>query len=286
MATPAPAKGGGGGARLAVFSISRSTFSDVRRWIAAAGHDLPLVVTKPTAAGLEVAEAAGETVVVLSPQVAKARALVTELGIDLCVVAAFSRIPENLTAVSPCGFVNLHPTLLPEYPGPNPYRAIFDGAPAVGFTLHRITPELDGGPILAQAGFEVPSGVTPDLLAARWSAALVSVLDEGIPRALAGEPGTAQPEGSGSFARPFSDAETELDWELPVEVLERQATALLMAGVQPLGRIDGALVPVRRLRALPGLEARRRGPITSSSRRAVVGVGDGVVELDLGELPR
>ena len=277
---------GDGGARLAVFSISHGVFVDVTRWVGDAGHELALVVTKPTSAGVQVAEAAGETPVLLAPRVDQASSLVRELGVDLCVVAAFSRIPDRLAALPPCGFVNLHPALLPEYPGPNPYRAIFDGAPVAGYTIHRVTSELDAGPVLAQASFDVPASVDPVVLAARWSAALVAVLAEGIPRALAGEPGDAQPKGTGTFAAPFDEAEAELDWELPVRVLERRTAALLLAGLQPLGRIDDALVPVRRLRGVPALESRRHGVITSSARRALVGVGDGVVEVDLGELPR
>lgn len=87
----------------------------------------------------------------------------------LVVLAGFMRI---LTA----GFVsryegrlvNIHPSLLPAFPGLHPHqRAIDAGCVAAGVTVHQVTAELDHGPILAQAVVPILKGDTADLLAAR-----------------------------------------------------------------------------------------------------------------------
>ena len=88
---------------------------------------------------------------------------------DLVVLAGFMRI---LTA----GFVqhysgrmlNIHPSLLPAFPGLHTHqRAIDAGCKVAGSTVHVVTPELDHGPIVAQAVVPVLPGDTEDTLAAR-----------------------------------------------------------------------------------------------------------------------
>ena len=88
---------------------------------------------------------------------------------DVVVLAGFLRI---LTA----GFVehyaarmlNIHPSLLPAFPGLHTHRrALEAGAKTHGATVHFVTPELDHGPIVAQAEVEVRAGDTEDSLAER-----------------------------------------------------------------------------------------------------------------------
>jgi phosphoribosylglycinamide formyltransferase-1 len=87
----------------------------------------------------------------------------------LVVLAGFMRI---LTA----GFVshyegrlvNIHPSLLPAFPGLHTHaRALEAGCQFAGATVHRVTADLDHGPILAQAVVPVLPSDTPDSLAAR-----------------------------------------------------------------------------------------------------------------------
>jgi len=64
--------------------------------------------------------------------------------------------------------VNIHPSLLPAFPGLHTHqRAIDAGCQVAGATVHLVTPELDHGPILAQAVVPVLPGDTAELLAAR-----------------------------------------------------------------------------------------------------------------------
>lgn len=90
---------------------------------------------------------------------AEARALevLDEHEVDLIVLARFMQI------LSP-GFcyrfrnriLNIHPSLLPAFPGAAPYRQAYEhGVRVVGVTAHFVTPDLDQGPIIAQDGFQV-----------------------------------------------------------------------------------------------------------------------------------
>lgn len=64
--------------------------------------------------------------------------------------------------------VNIHPSLLPAFPGLHPHeRALEAGVRIHGATVHFVTEETDGGPIIAQAAVPVLADDTPETLAAR-----------------------------------------------------------------------------------------------------------------------
>ena len=64
--------------------------------------------------------------------------------------------------------VNIHPSLLPRYPGLNTHaRALEAGDKEAGASVHIVTSELDAGPVLAQQAVPIYSDDTPDTLAAR-----------------------------------------------------------------------------------------------------------------------
>src|SRR5690606_12837716 len=64
--------------------------------------------------------------------------------------------------------VNIHPSLLPAFPGLHTHRrAIEAGCRVAGCTVHRVTPELDHGEYLDQAVVPILRGDTPEALAAR-----------------------------------------------------------------------------------------------------------------------
>jgi len=87
----------------------------------------------------------------------------------LVVLAGFMRILTAAFVNHYAGrMVNIHPSLLPAFAGLNTHqRAIDAGCKVAGATVHLVTPELDHGPILAQAAVPVLPGDTADTLAAR-----------------------------------------------------------------------------------------------------------------------
>lgn len=64
--------------------------------------------------------------------------------------------------------INIHPSLLPRYPGLDTHRRALEAGDAeAGCTVHHVVAEMDAGPIIAQASVSVLAGDTPESLAAR-----------------------------------------------------------------------------------------------------------------------
>ena len=92
---------------------------------------------------------------------------------DLVVLAGFMRILSAEFVNRYAGrMLNIHPSLLPAFTGLHTHRrAIEAGCKLAGATVHVVTPELDHGPIVAQAAVPVLEGDTEETLAARVTAA-------------------------------------------------------------------------------------------------------------------
>jgi len=88
---------------------------------------------------------------------------------DAICLAGFMRILTPAFTHRWAGKVlNIHPSLLPRYPGLHTHaRAIEAGDAEAGCSVHEVTEDLDGGPILGQARVPVLPGDTPETLAAR-----------------------------------------------------------------------------------------------------------------------
>ena len=88
---------------------------------------------------------------------------------DLIVLAGFMRILGTPFVTRYAGrMLNIHPSLLPAYPGTGTHaRALADRVARHGCTVHFVTPDVDGGPIVAQADVPVLPGDDAESLAAR-----------------------------------------------------------------------------------------------------------------------
>ena len=129
------------------------------------------------APGLEHARAAGiDTVIVSHRDYASRedydRMLIAQLkdrGVGLVCLAGFMRLlsPVFIDAY-PNRILNIHPSLLPKYPGLHPQQqALDDGAAVSGATVHVVNNELDAGPIVLQREVPVLPGDTEGTLADR-----------------------------------------------------------------------------------------------------------------------
>ena len=89
--------------------------------------------------------------------------------LDLICCAGFMRIMTPVLIVPWSGhMLNIHPSLLPDYRGLHTHaRAIADGRKEAGCTVHFVTEELDGGPVIAQARVPILLGDTEEALSAR-----------------------------------------------------------------------------------------------------------------------
>jgi phosphoribosylglycinamide formyltransferase-1 len=136
-----------------------------------------VISNKANAAGLERARAAGIETLTISHRdfadrnafdTAVAAALKTR-GVSLVCLAGFMRLVGGpLLEAFPNAILNIHPSLLPAFPGVDAQaQAIAHGVKVSGVTVHLVTGELDGGPIVAQAAVPVEDGDTPEILSSR-----------------------------------------------------------------------------------------------------------------------
>ena len=97
-----------------------------------------------------------------------------ELDIQLVVLAGFMTIlTEEMVQAFPNAILNIHPALIPSFAGPGCYglhvheKALAYGVKLSGATVHFVSPECDGGPIVLQKAVEVLPDDTPEVLQRR-----------------------------------------------------------------------------------------------------------------------
>jgi phosphoribosylglycinamide formyltransferase-1 len=136
-----------------------------------------VISNRHDAAGLQRAREAGIETLVISHRAFASRddydrALATELqarDVGLVCLAGFMRlVGAELIDAFPNRILNIHPSLLPAFPGLDAQRqAIEYGVKVSGVTVHFVTAELDGGPIVVQRVVPVMADDTEESLAAR-----------------------------------------------------------------------------------------------------------------------
>jgi phosphoribosylglycinamide formyltransferase-1 len=142
-----------------------------------AAHPAVVISDRRDAQGLTAAAALNLATVVLEPgrfesreqfEAELARAIDAS-GAELVVLAGFMRIlSSEFVARYPGRMLNIHPSLLPQFKGLNTHRrALQSGAREHGASVHFVTAELDGGPVICQARVPVLAGDSEQSLAAR-----------------------------------------------------------------------------------------------------------------------
>jgi len=119
-----------------------------------------VISNEPKAGGVEKAQNLGLPTQVLNHKNFKTRELfdaelvaaIKNIGPDLIILAGFMRIlSPTFTSAFSGKILNIHPSLLPKYPGLHTHeRALNNDDQEHGITIHFVTEELDGGPIIAQ----------------------------------------------------------------------------------------------------------------------------------------
>jgi methionyl-tRNA formyltransferase len=107
---------------------------------------------------------------------------IDELGLDAVVMASFDQIVgARALALPKHGWLNVHPSLLPAFRGPEPvYWAIADGVPVTGISMHKAAPKVDSGPVLAQARVPIRADDTAGTLTKRLVEAGMGLLPTAI----------------------------------------------------------------------------------------------------------
>ena len=141
------------------------------------GSVVRVISNRPSAAGLQTAKAHGVPTAIVDHTQFDSREsfdealanVVAQDRPDAVVLAGFMRILTPIFINRFAGkLLNIHPSLLPKYPGLNTHkRAIESGDSEGGVTVHYVTNELDGGPPILQVRVPIHQGDTEVTLAAR-----------------------------------------------------------------------------------------------------------------------
>lgn len=136
-----------------------------------------VISNRPDAPGLEIARRAGIEALCIDHRGVAARedhdrAVVRELlarDVALVCLAGYMRlVGAPLLEAFPSAILNIHPSLLPAFPGIDAQRQALDhGVKVTGASVHLVTAELDGGPIVVQRTVRVRDDDTEATLAAR-----------------------------------------------------------------------------------------------------------------------
>lgn len=136
-----------------------------------------VISNRPDAPGLKFAAQAGVRAQVVDDRAFPSReafegalaAAIDEHSPDVVALAGFMRVLGGDFVRRYAGrMINIHPSLLPAFPGLHTHRrALQEGVKLHGCTVHFVTPQVDHGPIIAQAAVPVRAGDTETTLAAR-----------------------------------------------------------------------------------------------------------------------
>ena len=176
-----------------------SNFEAIARNIADGNLDAEIAVVisnRPESPGLETARRLGLPAVALPSkgmpreefdnQVA---AILDQHEVDLVVLAGYMRLLSGAFVKHyPMRIVNIHPSLLPAFPGLDAQNQAFDyGVKVAGCTAHFVDEHLDSGPIILQAAVAVEVGDTAETLSARILKEEHRVYTDAIRLVLSGE---------------------------------------------------------------------------------------------------
>lgn len=209
--------------------------------IAAAGFEIPLVLTqpdRPKGRGMQLqaspvkqaAQALGLTVAQPpSLRHEEAQALLREQHADVMVVAAYGLIlPEAVLNIPRYGCLNIHASLLPRWRGAAPIqRAIAAGDAETGVCIMQMDAGLDTGGVVSEHRYVIQETDTAqnvhDALAELGARAIVADLQQFQQRGrLKSVP---QPENGVTYAQKLSKEEARINWSESAETIERKIRA-------------------------------------------------------------
>ncbi|PIE21306.1 MAG: methionyl-tRNA formyltransferase [Arachnia propionica] len=257
--------------------------------VAASGHELAAVITRPDAAtgrgrkltASPVAQAAEQLgVAVFKPASLKQPGFaetLASLELDACLVVAYGALlPEHILAIPKHGWINLHFSQLPRWRGAAPVQhAILAGDTTTATSCFRIVKALDAGPVFRQRSFNIGDETAGELLdrlaqagAAELLATLADIADGVQP--------IEQPSDGITYASKLTPAEARLDFTRPALALHRTIMACSPAP-GAWCELGGQRFKIYRSQLTDSADL-APGQLATAKNRVLVGTGDG----DLG----
>jgi len=142
-------------------------------------------------------------------------------------------VSQKVIDYFPLGIINSHFSLLPEWRGADPITfSILSGQKQTGISLMMLVAGMDEGPLLAQTPYDLPDDITTPKLTEDLIELSDKTLQQIIPLWFEGQI-TSMPQervsiarsDEASYSRKLSKADSDLDWEKPAELLEREIRA-------------------------------------------------------------
>jgi methionyl-tRNA formyltransferase len=147
---------------------------------------------------------------------------------DVGVVAAYGKlIPQPLINLPKKGFLNIHPSLLPELRGPSPIQyAILEGKEKTGVTIVLVDAEMDHGPILLQENVAINPKDTAAALEIRLAKKGAEMLVQSLPQWINGTM-QARPQDhvQATFSKKIGKEDGHINWNGSAEQIERAIRA-------------------------------------------------------------
>jgi methionyl-tRNA formyltransferase len=273
-----------------VFAGTPSFAARALEAIVEAGHEVPLVLTrpdKPAGRGLRVASsavaqlAASRGIRVEKPaslRDAASHELLRSARSDVMVVAAYGLLlPAAILAIPPRGCINIHASLLPRWRGAAPIqRAILAGDRETGVSIMRMEEGLDTGPVIFTVSTMIAARETAGTLTERLADLGAGAIVDALARIdrLEARP---QDDSKAVYAPKISKGEALIDWQHSSEEIDRRIRAFNPApGAE--GRIAGSVLKIWAAESCDG--AGRPGEILDcDTGRFVVGAGRGAIGL-------
>lgn len=260
------------------------------RALAASGHEIVAVVTREDAPVGRKRVLTPSPVAVVAEELGlpvlkanrldeavtdRLEALAPELGV---IVAYGGLVRARLLAVPVRGWINLHFSLLPRWRGAAPVqRALMAGEGTIGASVFQLVAELDAGDVYAELSEEVrdrTAGELLEVLADSGAALTVEVVE-----AIAAGTALAVPQsGEVTLAPKLDVADGRLDWSAP----SARVLALIRGTTPEPGAsaaVGDARLKVLAARAVQEAPTLEPGRVLVEQGRALVGTGDGAVEL-------
>ncbi|MFH0864300.1 MAG: methionyl-tRNA formyltransferase [Candidatus Gottesmanbacteria bacterium] len=154
---------------------------------------------------------------------------IKKLKPDIIVVAYFGqKIPTEIINFPKYGILNIHPSLLPEYPGSSPVAyAIMDGKQETGVTIIKMNEKFDAGEIVAQEKEEIRNTDIPETLYERLFTKGANLLTKILPDYMQGK---IRPKSQGrkttAYARRLTKEDGKIDWKWEPARIERFIRAM------------------------------------------------------------
>lgn len=210
---------------------------------------------------------------------------IKNLNADLGVVASFNKkLPKELLQLTKDGFINLHPSKLPDYRGANPYsHVIINGEEESAITLHFMDENFDTGDIISQYRFNLDLNETMGTLFYRTNQMCASMLYEALDYYETHEfPRKPQPK-DGEYKKAeslsFEKKNIFIDWNKSAEEIER-----FIRGLNPfIGAITCYNGTILRINSAYVIEKNHNftpGTICDTKNSLKVACGEDILEID------